>query len=412
MLALAGTGAFLRPEVSPFTNFLVQSLLIHLLLSCRAMPHTASTETNIYSPRQRFVLLIITLVLLGLLAFFGLLQYLTAFLGAGILYVVLRPWFTALVHKRHWNRTLVTVMLLIFAVVVLVIPFFALTSLLIDRVTQLARNTDQILRVVQDVERKVGMQVTQEAQVRQLLQQGATKVSQWIPTLASSILSVIVIVGLMLFTMYYLFMQEETFLAGLRRYLPFREKTMDDLSVSLKNNVNANVLGQGIVALVQGLLTGVTLWIFGVPDALFWTVVAFFMAFIPVLGTPLVWGPAAIYQFTQGHNGQAIGILVVGVVVIINVDNLLRIWMAKYMGDIHPWVTLVGLTLGVDIFGIVGLVIGPLLLSYLIVLMQVFARENRVLLHLVPDTVTGKAEEIIDSSREIRDEAGEVRRTK
>lgn len=369
-------------------------------------------ETNIYSPRQRYLLLIVTVVLLGLLTFYGLLGYLTAFLGAGILYVVLRPWFTALVHKRKWNRTLVTVMLLLFAVVVLIIPFFALTSLLIDKVRIAAQNTDQILATVQGIERKVGMQVTQQAQVRQLLQQGAAKVSQWIPTLASSVLNVIVIVGLMLFTMYYLFMQEEAFIGGLRRYLPFREKTLDELSESLRNNVNANVLGQGVVALVQGLLTGLTLWIFGVPSPAFWTVIAFFMAFIPVLGTPLVWGPAALYQFAQGHNGQGIGILIVGVVVIINVDNLLRIWMAKYMGDIHPWVTLVGLTLGVDIFGIVGLVIGPLLLSYLIVLMQVFARENRVLLHLVPDTVTGKAEEIIDSSREVRDEAEEIRRTK
>ncbi|MVN77907.1 AI-2E family transporter [Hymenobacter sp. HMF4947] len=372
------------------------------------MPLTA--DTNIYTPRQRYLLLIATLVVLGLLALFGLLQYLTAFLGAGILYVVLRPWFTALVHNRGWNRTFVTVLLLLFAVVVLIIPFFALTSLLIDRVRVLAQNTDQILQTVQQVERKLGMQVTEQAQVRQLLQQGATRVSQWIPTLASSVLNVIVIVGLMLFTMYYLFMQEEEFLAGLHRYLPFRDKTMDELSASLKNNVNANVLGQALVALVQGVLTGLTLWIFGVPTPLFWTVIAFFMAFIPVLGTPLVWGPAAIFQFAQGHPGQGIGILIVGVVVIINIDNLLRIWLAKSMGDIHPWVTLVGLTLGVEIFGIVGLVMGPLLLSYFIVLMQVFARENRVLQHLMPDTTTGKAEEILDEDAKIRDEASEIRR--
>jgi predicted PurR-regulated permease PerM len=368
-------------------------------------------ETNIYSPRQRYLLLIITLVVLGLLTLYGLLSYLTAFLGAGILYVVLRPWFTALVHKRKWNRTLVTVLLLLFALVVLIIPFFALTSLLIDKVRIVAQNTDQILATVQGIERKLGMQVTEQAQVRQLLQQGATKVSQWIPTLASSVLNVIVIVGLMLFTMYYLFTQEEAFLGGLHRYLPFREKTLTELSESLRNNVNANVLGQGIVAIVQGLLTGLTLWIFGVPSPAFWTVIAFFMAFIPVLGTPLVWGPAALYQISQGHTGQGIGILVVGVVIIINIDNVLRIQLGKYMGDIHPWVTLVGLTLGVDIFGIVGLVIGPLLLSYLVVLMQVFARENRVLLHLVPDSMTGKAEEIIDQSVEVRGEAEEVRRT-
>ncbi len=369
------------------------------------------TETNIYSPHQRFVLLIITLVMLGLLALFGLLQYLTAFLGAGILYVVLRPWFTALVHERHWNRTFVTVLLLVFAVVVLVIPFFALSSLLISRITELARHPDQILTAVQTVQRKVGLQVTQEIQVRQLLQQGAARVSQWLPTLASSVLNVIVIVGLMLFTLYYLFTQEEAFLAGLHRYLPFREKTVDELSISLKNNVNANVLGQGLVALVQGLLTGATLWIFGVPDALFWTVIAFFMAFIPVLGTPLVWGPAAIYQFAQGHTNQGIGILLTGVIVIINIDNLLRIWLARYMGDIHPWVTLVGLTLGVEIFGIVGLVIGPLLLSYFIVLMQVFARENLALRHLVPEGVVAKAERDMETETRIKQAASEVRRT-
>ncbi len=373
------------------------------------MPNT--TETNIYSPRQRYLLLIVTIVVLGLLTFYGLLGYLTAFLGAGILYVVLRPWFTALVHKRKWNRTLVTVLLLLFAVVVLIIPFFALTSLLIDKVRIVAQNTDQILAAVQGIERKLGVQVTEQAQVRQLLQQGAAKVSQWIPTLASSVLNVIVIVGLMLFTMYYLFTQEEAFLAGLHRYLPFREKTLDELSESLRNNVNANVLGQGIVALVQGLLTGATLWVFQVPDPLFWTVIAFFMAFIPVLGTPLVWGPAALYQFSQGHNGQGIGILLVGIIVIMNIDNVLRIQLGKYMGDIHPWVTLVGLTLGVDIFGIVGLVIGPLLLSYLVVLMQVFARENLALQHLAPDTLTAKAERVMETDLEEKNAASEVRRT-
>jgi predicted PurR-regulated permease PerM len=390
--------------------FFVQRIFINIIGHCRH-PMSLPAETNIYTPRQRYLLLITTLVILGGLAFYGMLGYLTAFLGAGILYVVLRPWFTALVHKRGWNRTLVTVLLLLFAVVVLIIPFFALTSLLIDKVRIVAQNTDQILATVQGIERKLGVQVTQQAQVRQLLQQGAARVSQWIPTLASSVLNVIVIVGLMLFTMYYLFMQEEAFLAGLRRYLPFREKTLDELSESLRNNVNANVLGQGVVCLVQALLTGITLWIFGVPSPIFWTVIAFFMAFIPVLGTPLVWGPAAIYQFAQGHNGQGIGILIVGVVLIVNSDNVLRIWMAKYMGDIHPWVTLVGLTLGVDIFGIVGLVIGPLLLSYFIVLMQVFARENRVLLHLLPESPTGKAEEIVDKSNQVRQEAEEIRRT-
>ena len=300
-------------------------------------------------------------------------------------------------HKRGWNRTFVTALLLLFSVVVLILPFFALTTLLVDRVRELLQHTDQILAFVQRLEQRTGFNITQQVNVRQVVEQGASRVSQWVLGFANGALNVLVIVGLMLFTMYYLFTQEEAFLAGLRRYLPFREKTMDELGDSLRNNVNANVLGQGLVALVQGLLTGATLWVFGVPDPLFWTIVAFFLAWLPVLGTPIVWVPAAIYQITQGHTGQGVGILVVGAVLIINVDNLLRIWLAKSMGDIHPWVTLAGLTLGIEIFGIVGLVMGPLLLSYFIVLMQVFARENKALRHQLPgNTPTARAEVEVD----------------
>ncbi|WP_460675776.1 AI-2E family transporter [Hymenobacter coalescens] len=341
------------------------------------LPDPFSAIENIYTPRQRHVLLIASLLGLGGLMVMGLAQYLTAFLAAGILFVVFRPLWVALVHRRRWNRRLVTILVLLVTVVVLVIPFYALSTLLIDRLVAFARHPERILDAVHKLEQATGFQVTSQQNVRQLLQQVAGRVSSWLPTLASSALNFLVVVGLMLFTMYYLFMQETYFLLGLRRYLPFRSETMTELGESLKNNVNANVLGQALVALVQGVLTGLTLLLFQVPDPLFWGVVAFFMAFLPVLGTPLVWGPAALYQFSQGETGRAIGILLVGVVVIINVDNLLRIVLAKRMGDIHPLVTLVGLVLGVEIFGIIGLVVGPLLVSYFLVLMEVFRRENR-----------------------------------
>jgi predicted PurR-regulated permease PerM len=213
--------------------------------------------------------------------------------------------------------------------------------------------------------------------LRELLQQGAKQVSGWLPTLASSAAQFLMIVVLMLVLMYFMFMHETYFLLGLRRYLPFRGDTLTELGESLRNNVNANVLGQVLVSLVQGILTGLTLLVFGVPDPLFWGVVAFFLAFVPVLGTPLVWVPAALYQYSQGAHGAALGIVLVGVVIIVNIDNVLRILLAKRMGNIHPLVTLLGLVLGIKIFGIIGLVMGPLLVSYFLVLMEVFRRENR-----------------------------------
>jgi predicted PurR-regulated permease PerM len=337
-----------------------------------------SAVENIYTQRQRYLLLVASLLGLAVLMLFGLAKYLTAFLAAGILFVVFRPWWIALVHQRGWSRQLVTIGILVVTVVVLVIPFYALSSLLIDRLIDFAKNPEQILDILHRLEKMTGFQFTDKSNARQLLQEGAGKVSNWLPRLANSALNFLVIVGLMLFTMYYMFMQETYFLLGLHRYLPFRSETIQELGESLKNNVNANVLGQVLVALVQGILTGLTLLIFQVPDPLFWGVVAFFMAFLPVLGTPLVWGPAALYQFSQHHNTQGIGILLVGFIIIINVDNVLRIMLAKRMGDIHPLVTLVGLVLGVEVFGIIGLVAGPLLVSYFIVLMEVFRKENKL----------------------------------
>ncbi len=333
--------------------------------------------TNIYTPQQQRVLLIASLLIIAGFIIFGLSGYISAFLGAGILYVVFRPWFTALAIKRHWNRSLVTALLIIFAFVVIILPFLTLSLLLIDRIQYYSQHTEDILGLVRKAEELTGYKITSQQNIQMVLRQGGTYASRLLPSLAGGALDFIVIIGLMFFTMYYMFVQQETFQKGLQKYLPFKKDTQKELGESLKNNVNANVLGQVLVCLVQGVLTGLTLWIFGVPDAAFWGTVGFFMAFIPVLGTPLVWAPAGLIQLSQGNTSQGIGILVVGAVVIINIDNLLRIMLAKRMGDIHPLVTLAGIVLGVPIFGIIGLVVGPLLLSYFIVLIGVFERENK-----------------------------------
>lgn len=332
---------------------------------------------TIYTPQQQRVLLITSLIIIAGFIIYGLSGYISAFLGAGILYVVFRPWFTALAIKRHWNRSLVTILLIIFSVVVIIMPFLTLSLLLIDRIQYYSQHTEDILNLVKKAEELTGYRLTSQQNIQTLLRQGGSYASRLLPSLAGGVLDFIVILGLMFFAMYFMFVEQESFQKGLQKYLPFKRDTQKELGESLKNNVNANVIGQALVSLVQGALTGLTLWIFGVPDAFFWGTVAFFMAFIPVLGTPLVWGPAGLIQLSQGNTSQGIGILVVGVIVIINIDNLLRIMLAKRMGDIHPLVTLAGIVLGVPIFGILGLVVGPLLLSYFIVLIHVFEQQNR-----------------------------------
>lgn len=330
-----------------------------------------------YTPKQQQILFIASLLVLAGLILFGLQTYLSAFLGAGILYVILQPWYTALAIKRNWNRKAVSGLLILFSLMAIVIPFMGLSVLLYDRIQAYSQQTDEIMILVRRVEKLIGYQFTDPKNLQTLIQQVTTYVSKLLPSLAGGVVDFAIIIGLLLFTLYYLFLNEESFQQGLLSYLPFQPDVQQKLGESLKNNVNANVLGQLLVSVVQGTLTGLMLWAFGVNDAPFWGVITAFLSFIPMLGTPIVWLPAGLIQLAEGNTGQGIGILLVGFVVITNIDNLIRMALGKRIGNIHPLVTLVGVVLGIPLFGIVGLVIGPMLLSFFIVLINVFGQENK-----------------------------------
>jgi predicted PurR-regulated permease PerM len=335
--------------------------------------------THIYTPRQQRALLIASLLLIGGFIVYGLWGYMTAFLGAGILYVIFRPLFRYLVRKRGWNRRLTTMLVIITSLVVIILPFASLSLLLVGRIQYYSQNYGQILDLVHKAETITGYKVTDPKTVSNLINQGTAFATRQFPSILGSTLDFTIVLGLMYFALFFMFADEGAFLKGVRRYLPFKPDTLNELGESLQNNVNANVLGQGLVSAVQAAITGVTLWIFGVPDAAFWGVVTFFFSFVPILGSPFVWVPAALIKLSEGDTTQGIGILIVGAVVIVNIDNVLRVMLAKGMGNIHPFITLTGIILGIPLFGILGLVVGPLLLSYFIVLMNVFERQNKTL---------------------------------
>src|SRR5690606_3513193 len=131
-------------------------------------------------------------------------------------------------------------------------------------------------------------------------------------------------------------------------------------------------------------------WIFGFQDALFWGVICAILSFIPLLGPPLIFAPAAVFALAQGDTFAGIGLLVYGFVLVINIDNILRLIIAKRVGDIHPIITVVGVIIGLPLFGFMGLVYGPLLLSYFLITVRIFEANKRAPVE-VSVTNTGEA---------------------
>lgn len=335
------------------------------------------SDSTIYTRKQRKILLVFSIVFLLVVIVYGLKNYLGALLGSVILYILFLPMYRALVEKRKWNAPTTSVFIIILSFLVLVLPFLSLSLLLTDKILYYTSHFEEIINLIHRFEKFTGFRLNDKGTLQTVATKLGEFVSRLFPSILGGALELFIFLGLMYFVMYYLQVYNRTVKSKVFKFLPFDKNTINALTVELKSSVNANVLGLGIISMVQASLVGLGFWMFGLPDPLFWGLISFFAAFIPILGTPLIWGPGGIYLIMNGHTGNGIGLLVYGAILVLNIDNVLRLYIAKKMGDIHPLITIVGVILGVPMFGILGLVVGPLMISYLLVLVKVYENEYR-----------------------------------
>lgn len=330
---------------------------------------------NIYSKTQRKNLLIVSISLLLFFILYGLRDYLTALIGSVILYVLFLPLFRFLKEHKNWKPSLASLLIILLSFVVLVMPFFSLSLLLTRKIIYYSSHYQEILTIIRGFEDFSGIRLEDKETIAGIAGNIGSFLSNLFPSLVTGALDIFIILGLMYFILYYMHLGDRSFGKHLVKFLPFTQNTIDALRSELKASVNANVLGLGIISLVQAILVGLAFLIFGLPDPFFWGIISFFAAFIPILGTPMVWGPGGIYLLSTGHTAAGVGMLLAGSILIMNVDNLLRLYIAKKMGDTHPLITITGVVLGVPLYGILGLVIGPLMISYLLILVKVYEQE-------------------------------------
>jgi len=174
------------------------------------------------------------------------------------------------------------------------------------------------------------------------------------------------------FTFYYLLTAEGA-LGGVKEVLPFSRKNTDRLIRDFRSVLYSSIVVTGLMALIQAVPLTLVLMYFDVPGAVFLGFIAAILTCVPFTGIPFVWIPVAALELLGGNWGAGLGIVATGVAIAI-IENF-RPMLQNRIGDIHPMVSLLGVIIGVVYFGILGLFIGPIMLSFTLLCAQMFKEE-------------------------------------
>jgi predicted PurR-regulated permease PerM len=327
---------------------------------------------SIFNYKQRNVIILVSIIVLGCFIMYALSGLFNAILGAIVLFTIFRPFYLYMVDKKGWNRSLVAVMIIVFSFLVIVLPFLALSVMVIGKISDLNSKNFPIQEWLVKIDEFTGKTIGKPDFAEETIQKLGTLATDLFPSLLGSAVNIVLLLLVCYFLMYFMFVQINQFEAGLLKYAPFREQYALKFAEALRNSTYSNVLGQGLIAVVQGALLANGFWLAGIPDPLFWGVIGAFISFLPVVGAPTLTIPAAAILYAQGHPLKGLILLLYGILFIGNIDNVLRMIINKRVSNTHPIITVIGVFIGLPLFGILGLVFGPLLFSYFLLLVEIY----------------------------------------
>ena len=327
---------------------------------------------SLFTYKQRNNINLIIIIALGCLIVYSIQGIFGSILSTLVLYTILRPSYIWLTEVKNMNRSFSAVLLLFVSVIVIILPFYTLSSMVINKIAELQNDPTYF----KDMLFKLTHLIPMGNDIQNLVESGLQKAGTWatelFPSLISGAFNIILGLLLMYFLLYFMLVDMDKFESALVKYAPFREQNAQRFAEEMRNTTYANVVGQGFIALVQGSLVSLAFFVLGYTDPLFWGIITTFISFVPILGPPVVFVPAALIQIANGNDFAGWGMLIFGFVIIINIDNVLRFMIAKKVGNIHPIITVLGVVVGIPLFGILGLVFGPLLLSYFVLLIKIY----------------------------------------
>lgn len=212
-----------------------------------------------------------------------------------------------------------------------------------------------------------------------VVEMSTTKIKQFLVNESINVLTGIadILVGIviMFFVLFFAFRDGEVIYRSFVELLPLQASYKEVLFGEMQIVTNAVIYGQIVIALIQGLFGGLAFAIFGLPNAAFWGFVMAIISFLPVVGTPIVFIPAGIVQLLQGNAIAGIGVIGVGLLMVMNVDSVVKPLIISERSRLNAALILIGVIGGLKAFGFMGFILGPLVLALLFALLKVYRQD-------------------------------------
>lgn len=323
---------------------------------------------------------IIVMVLLVVLAFFLIKPLILSIIAGVLLAFLCSPIYNFLL-KRVKSQNLAAGIVCALLILLIVIPLWFLVPKIIDQTFQiyLAAQKLDFGGILQQMFPSLFQSPEFSAQVSAMTSSFVSKTMNSIingfSDLFLNLATVLLQILIVSFTFFFVLRDKEDIMDYVKSLLPFSKDVEKRLFESSKEITYSVLYGYVAVGLLQGLIVGVGLLIFGIPNALFLTLLACLAAVIPVLGTPFIWIPVVIFLFISGDKGAMWGMIGFGLFSS-TIDNFLRPLIISKRAKLNILLTTIGMVGGLFMFGFLGIVIGPLILAYLVIVFDIY-RDRR-----------------------------------
>lgn len=328
-----------------------------------------------FNNRIRQVVLLMIIAFLGFLIIKELYVFLPGLMGALTFYILGRERYFRLTEKRGWKPGLTALLIILGFLLIIAAPIYYTVVLITPRINNVFSHADEFMTGLKALSDQVRLITGQELFTVKNLESLQANLAGYIPTFLNSSAMILSNLMVMFFVLYFMFTGGRAMEATIRNFIPLHQESVQALAHETRHMVKANAVGIPLISLIQGLTAYIGYLIFGIDDAAMWGFLTGVFAFFPIVGTMMIWVPLVIFLFSKGMNVPGTGLLIYSLLVTGNVDYLARVTLMKKIGDVHPLITIFGVIVGLQLFGFMGFIFGPLVFSYAIILVKIYAHE-------------------------------------